>query len=152
MRPYLITAKLMRPSNMKSFPTPGLCPWLIWGHRIIYILQDTCVAWEELEADELISPVVRNKSLFDKFVEPAVQSHVATDLQLVLRTCDEFRGHYVKPAQLSYVIDSGYLPRPINEYLAHNSPSNFKKVLLTKSIIKYCMEVWRHNLHISCQH
>jgi len=24
MRPYLITAKLMRPSNMKRFPTPGL--------------------------------------------------------------------------------------------------------------------------------
>jgi hypothetical protein len=26
MRPYLITAKLMRPSNMKRFPTPGLDP------------------------------------------------------------------------------------------------------------------------------
>jgi hypothetical protein len=25
MRPYLITAKLMRPSNMKRFPTPELC-------------------------------------------------------------------------------------------------------------------------------
>jgi hypothetical protein len=24
MRPYLITAKLMRPSNMKRFPTPEL--------------------------------------------------------------------------------------------------------------------------------
>jgi hypothetical protein len=24
MRPYLITAKLMRPSNMKTFPTPDL--------------------------------------------------------------------------------------------------------------------------------
>jgi hypothetical protein len=24
MRPYLIIAKLMRPSNMKRFPTPGL--------------------------------------------------------------------------------------------------------------------------------
>jgi hypothetical protein len=24
MRPYLITAKLMRPSNMKRFPTTGL--------------------------------------------------------------------------------------------------------------------------------
>jgi hypothetical protein len=24
MRPYLITAKLMRPSNMKRFPTPDL--------------------------------------------------------------------------------------------------------------------------------
>jgi hypothetical protein len=24
MRPYLITAKLMRPSNMKRFPTPGV--------------------------------------------------------------------------------------------------------------------------------
>jgi hypothetical protein len=24
MRPYLITAKLMRPSNMKRFPTPVL--------------------------------------------------------------------------------------------------------------------------------
>jgi hypothetical protein len=24
MRPYLITAKLMRPSNMKGFPTPDL--------------------------------------------------------------------------------------------------------------------------------
>jgi hypothetical protein len=24
MRPYLITAKLMRPSNMKRFPTPAL--------------------------------------------------------------------------------------------------------------------------------
>jgi hypothetical protein len=24
MRPYLITAKLMRPYNMKRFPTPGL--------------------------------------------------------------------------------------------------------------------------------
>jgi hypothetical protein len=24
MRPYLITAKLMRPSNMKTFPTPVL--------------------------------------------------------------------------------------------------------------------------------
>jgi hypothetical protein len=24
MRPYLITAKLMRPSNMKGFPTPVL--------------------------------------------------------------------------------------------------------------------------------
>jgi hypothetical protein len=24
MRPYLITAKLMRPSNMKRFPTPGI--------------------------------------------------------------------------------------------------------------------------------
>jgi hypothetical protein len=24
MRPYLITAKLMRPSNMKRFPNPGL--------------------------------------------------------------------------------------------------------------------------------
>jgi len=24
MRPYLITPKLMRPSNMKRFPTPGL--------------------------------------------------------------------------------------------------------------------------------
>jgi hypothetical protein len=24
MGPYLITAKLMRPSNMKRFPTPGL--------------------------------------------------------------------------------------------------------------------------------
>jgi hypothetical protein len=31
MRPYLITAKLMRPSNMKRFPTPALehgCTWL----------------------------------------------------------------------------------------------------------------------------
>jgi hypothetical protein len=30
MRPYLITAKLMRPSNMKRFPTPGLnhCPFI----------------------------------------------------------------------------------------------------------------------------
>jgi hypothetical protein len=27
MRPYLITAKLMRPSNMKRFPTPGLTQW-----------------------------------------------------------------------------------------------------------------------------
>jgi hypothetical protein len=26
MRPYLITAKLMRPSNMKRFPTPALEP------------------------------------------------------------------------------------------------------------------------------
>jgi hypothetical protein len=26
MRPYLITTKLMRPSNMKRFPTPGLEP------------------------------------------------------------------------------------------------------------------------------
>jgi hypothetical protein len=27
MRPYLITAKLMRPSNMKRFPTPGYSPY-----------------------------------------------------------------------------------------------------------------------------
>jgi len=26
MWPYLITAKLMRPSNMKRFPTPGVDP------------------------------------------------------------------------------------------------------------------------------
>jgi hypothetical protein len=30
MRPYLITAKLMRPSNMKRFPTPGLDLMLIF--------------------------------------------------------------------------------------------------------------------------
>jgi hypothetical protein len=28
MWPYLITAKLMWPSNMKRFPTPGLCSFL----------------------------------------------------------------------------------------------------------------------------
>jgi hypothetical protein len=32
MRPYLITAKLMRPSNMKRFPTPGL--HYQQGHKI----------------------------------------------------------------------------------------------------------------------
>jgi hypothetical protein len=31
MRPYLITAKLMRPSNMKRFPTPGLVLGLARG-------------------------------------------------------------------------------------------------------------------------
>jgi hypothetical protein len=37
MRPYLITAKLMRPSNMKRFPTPGadidgniILKWILW--------------------------------------------------------------------------------------------------------------------------
>jgi hypothetical protein len=31
MRPYLITAKLMRPSNMKRFPTPGIEILELWG-------------------------------------------------------------------------------------------------------------------------
>jgi hypothetical protein len=48
MRPYLITAKLMRPSNMKRFPTPGLdsssgalllCPILFigWSSKALQI-------------------------------------------------------------------------------------------------------------------
>jgi hypothetical protein len=34
MRPYLITAKLMRPSNMKRFPTPALDPCNVAGNTV----------------------------------------------------------------------------------------------------------------------
>jgi hypothetical protein len=36
MRPYLITAKLMRPSNVKRFPTPEL--YNVREHQIAYRL------------------------------------------------------------------------------------------------------------------
>jgi hypothetical protein len=40
MRPYLITAKLMRPSNMKRFPTPDLDPYEAlhdaWAEHIVF--------------------------------------------------------------------------------------------------------------------
>jgi hypothetical protein len=52
MRPYLITAKLMRPSNMKRFPTPGLIHYparyylsgLKWhaGHRFMTLQRRIC--------------------------------------------------------------------------------------------------------------
>jgi hypothetical protein len=39
MRPYLITAKLMRPSNMKRFPTPDLnCMVLVRNNAFLLVI------------------------------------------------------------------------------------------------------------------
>jgi hypothetical protein len=44
MRPYLITAKLMRPSNMKRFPTPGLEASDVWLTIIVaYSVASQCM-------------------------------------------------------------------------------------------------------------
>jgi hypothetical protein len=51
MRPYLITAKLMRPSNMKRFPTAVLdCPWcLLLSVPVCTVIEANLCSWRPLE-------------------------------------------------------------------------------------------------------
>jgi hypothetical protein len=42
MRPYLITAKLMRPSNMKRFPTPDLDYIRVYTAYMLNVVSSLC--------------------------------------------------------------------------------------------------------------
>jgi hypothetical protein len=67
MRPYLITAKLMRPSNMKRFPTPDLYSYLRKTIKICSELRSrrkTLIDLEYVELNKFVSC-----SLFENWKE-----------------------------------------------------------------------------------
>jgi hypothetical protein len=54
MRPYLITAKLMRPSNMKRFPTPDLTYFTVVGFvKAVPVSVSSCVIFHFQAGDSV---------------------------------------------------------------------------------------------------